>query len=235
MQAFQLASSGRQVLPDICLRTGELPGDFIKDFSTGTEPSTFVPAENMEWTSIYAPLLPSPLTLVEYVFDNYENSSYPLYQLRERMIKTEEDIQYLFENVLSIGKVKRVDFVIREGVQSAFIHFHYWYKTVTAEMMHETIDKMGSVKIKSFVNGLNHFHFKSAGKNAKFPFLNFKRNFKEIPELKEEDVPQNIHQIVHWNKTLVDENTALKARVQELEEMVAKLSSTATLDAEFDA
>lgn len=173
--------------------------------------------DNMEWTSLYIPLIPNKLIL------ETDYGASPL----SFTLESEYDFINLFESKLYIGKVKRVDFVVRDGVKSAFVHFHHWFNNANSLSMHDTIDASGSVRVNGFYSGAYYFGIRTSIHPFKQPFLTFKRNFKAIPEVKEEDVPQNVHQIIHWNKTLVEENAVLQERIKELETQLQEMSNSA--------
>ena len=182
----------------------------MSSFQEKTTPSIL---ENAPWTSIYIPLLLSNASIELTEYDTIEKE----FSRKTLKIEDESTLITMFEELLEIGKVKRVDFVVKDNNKCAFIHFHHWFENERSRLLRKEIDEKGFTKILSFMNGKLHvkFSFKH--------YLVLKRNFKEIPEVKEEDVPQNVHQVIHWNKQLAEENAQLKEENAKMEERIKEL------------
>lgn len=229
----------RSLLPSSCTTTANLPDDYIKSFSNINDYNDISeehaeiassPMLDAEYNSIYIPQLPPSLSVIQYKWDETTNR---YINGRFHRLDDENDFKYLFEEFLWVGKVKRVDFVVRDGKKCAFVHFHHWFNNSNAKIMQNTINNWKSAKIKSFATKDGFYHVqswtKTVGKGGtvyslSFPFLSFKRNFKVIPECTE-TVEPNIHQVIHWNAELEKTVAEQKTRIQELEEMLATFTS----------
>ena len=206
------------------------PEPFMVNFNPSQGYSSM---QEFGWTSLYIPQVPANLHLVEYKLnETASHTGEELNYLRSVYnIESEAGMKYLFETVLGFGSVKRVDFIVRNGLRRAFVHFQQWSKTNDrADQARDMIERIGSVKLAYIrSNWTNYYSFTTSPMDIKQDgcglFIHLKRNFKEIPEVKEEDVPQNIHQIVQWNKDLAAENATLTQRVAELEKELLELKN----------
>ena len=207
--------------------TFQMTQDFMAHFHNvqddGTN-TTVLP--NPEFLSIYIPFLPNNLVL-DCV--SYEG----VYEILQDL-ETETDFKNLFEEILGVGKVKRVDFVVRDGKKCAFVHFHHWYDNANAKQMQAMIKTSISAKIKTFSSGRERYRIRTEKKVVRnsieqtiqeYPFLTFKQNFKAIPEFLTTDdaiatTLPNIHQVMHWNAELEKTVAEQKARILELEQLL---------------
>ena len=200
--------------------------DFMMHFNNAEDDGTNTTVlPNPEFLSIYIPFLPNNLILDCY---SCENGLVKISQALE----TETDFKYLFEETLWVGKVKRIDFVIRDGKKCAFVHFHHWFDNANAKQMQTMIKTSISAKVKSFTSGSDSYRFRIDKKIIRngieqtiqeSPFLSFKQNFKVIPEFTTPDdvvTLPNIHQVMHWNAELEKTVAEQKARIQELEQLL---------------
>ena len=206
--------------------TFQMTHDFMAHFhNVQDDESNTTVLPNPEFLSIYIPFLPNNLVLDCY---SCENGFVKISQALE----TETDFKYLFEETLWVGKVKRVDFVVRDGKKCAFVHFHHRYDNANAKQMQTMIKTSISAKIKTFSSGRDRYRIRVEKKVVRngieqtiqeYPFLTFKQNFKVIPEFTTTDdavTPPNIHQVMHWNAELEKTVAEQKARIQELEQLL---------------
>ena len=149
------------------------------------------------WTSIYIPVLPADLEM-----DNGD------------MRYNENDtLCEFFEDQLKIGRVSRIDFMDKSIPgqhyvgRCAYVHFDAWYDNEVANMVRQNIDEKGEFWCNGYYDG---YEFCKFDRNR---FITLKVNHKPIPVA---PVDMNVHQIAAAN-------TALEARVKELEEQNAEL------------
>lgn len=162
-----------------------------------------------EWTSLYIPMLSSDLSY------------------NGMMLNTEESLKQFIE-LLHIGKVSRIDFAVKElengkPKKMAFIHFDEWYNSSTP--FRETMDRCGEIKIYE-KNGITLMGKNSNPRysNQVNRFIVFKINKTPIQTIKEDDIPQNIHQLVNNNKLMEELIEEQKKKIDELEKKVLELS-----------
>jgi hypothetical protein len=143
------------------------------------------------------------------------------------MMNTETAISNYFENVLSIGKVSRVDFVKKASrtdneAQAIFVHFSSW----TAEIggnFRETLTKRKEYKLTGYVSQTFHEHFFVSSSNTRMRrFITVKINHTPIKEVAE--VPKNMHQIVNNYSLMEQLIEEQKTKMAEMKEKMAEMA-----------
>jgi hypothetical protein len=149
------------------------------------------------WTSIYIPAVQTGLS--------YDNGDIRL--------NDEKSFVEFFGDHLKIGKVSRVDFIVKTipGTQreacSAYVHFDQWFDNTTTAAIRGRIDANGEYRCYGYYDG---FEFKNFDGGR---FMTLKINHKPIPVA---DETLNVHQ-------LAASKTALESRNAELQETINRL------------
>jgi hypothetical protein len=136
-----------------------------------------------EWTSLYIPMIPTDMLLEGRPF-------------------THEDLEDYIENKIQIGKVRRIDFVDRDDMESydeetnpvkaAFIHMNCWYDNYNANMLRNALNSKGDMRERGYYNGTRMIRFETTKSENMNRYLVFKINHKPIPDA---DGKLNIHQL----------------------------------------
>ena len=159
-------------------------------------------------TSLYVPVIPPTLFFSS-------SSSEEIKRFEPKYLK------YYVENSLRIGKIRRIDFAVREVPNfktpqtCAFIHFECLYDNDTTRIMFDKLQTDGKYKDFGFDNGNDYCKFGFHTQLNNKAHLLFKINHKPIEQ--HEEYSQNIEQVYAANKILTE-------KLQEKEEMVRQLT-----------
>lgn len=171
-----------------------------------TKSVTVLPTEHN--TSLYVPVIPPSLFFVS-------SSSEGLQRFEPKYLK------YYIENSLRVGKIRRIDFAVREVSNyrtpqpCAFIHFECLYDNDITRIMLDKLQTEGKYKDFGFDSGNSYCKFGSPTQLNTNSHLLFKINHKPIAQ--RDDYAQNIEQVYAANKILTE-------KLQEKEEMVRQLT-----------
>ena len=171
----------------------------IVESVSNTEVATPTPTPtNIEFTSLYIPMLPTDI------------------MFNGKHFNTSEIITDFFENYLSLGKIKRVDIATRPYKNShttcVFVHFQYWYPG--SDELRQLIVNNGFINLA----GSSPVLLFTSAKNPKHSrFITLKQNIAPIAEVSPLEAEQmNIHQ-------LVDNYKRIERELQEKNEEIAQL------------
>jgi hypothetical protein len=151
----------------------------------------------MEHTpSLYVPVIPPTL-----FFESSETGKYQRFEPKY--------LKYYIENCMRIGKIKRIDFAVREVPNfktpqtCAFIHFDCLYENDITRIMLDKLQTEGKYKDYGFAASDNKFcRFGFYTQPSDTAHLLFKINHRPIDEPK--DYAQNIEQVHAVNKVLTE-------------------------------
>lgn len=153
-----------------------------------------------EWSSLYLKVLPQDL-----VVDG-------------KIVSTEEDLKYLIEEQLLLGKVERIDFSERKDmkgnvVKSAYIHFFMWNKDCGAKIR-EMINMTNSAVVNGYISSTGEYReFSGQYHNGVSfgRFLLFKKNINPISKTINNEMNK---------EQLLNKCTTLEERIEELHKKV---------------
>ena len=167
--------------------------------------------DEKENTSLYIPVFPPDMHFTSSsIEDNSVMPFLPKYA------------KYYIENCLRLGKVRRIDFSVREvpnystPQKCAFVHFDCLYDNENTRSMRDQLKEKGRFQSYGFDNGKEHcfLTLKHEAINRPRPHLLFKINHKPIRLPDEYD--RNMEQVMA-------ENLRLLEQLQEKEEEIRKL------------
>lgn len=161
-----------------------------------TDMSNDTPSMAEVWTSLYVANIPQDVINVQ----NEED------RLR---------FQMYIESVLQIGKVKRIDYVVKDGRGSAFIHFDYWHDSFSNQKFRNEIDTQGVCKIAGII-GLDGYENYFCPR--KHRYLSFKQNKNVLVEKKDALESMNVLQLAQLVRELDTENAKLKEELANIRE-----------------
>ena len=149
-----------------------------------------------EWNSLYLKVLPQDL-----VVDG-------------KIVSTEEDLKYLIEEQLLLGKVERIDFSERKDmkgniVKSAYIHFFMWNKDCGAKIR-EVINMNNSAVVNGYISSTGEYREFSGQYHNGVSFGRFLNKCTTLEERIEE-----LHKKVE--NFIVGERSELIKHIRELE------------------
>ena len=153
-----------------------------------------------EWNSLYLKVLPQDL-----VVDG-------------KIVSTEEDLKYLIEEQLLLGKVERIDFSERKDmkgniVKSAYIHFFMWNKDCGAKIR-EVINMNNSAVVNGYISSTGEYReFSGQYHNGVSlgRFLLFKKKINPISKTINNEMNK---------EQLLNKCTTLEERIEELHKKV---------------
>lgn len=141
--------------------------------------------EPSDWTSLYIPRIPENLQ-----FEHSEGSTQT------------QMLMWIFEEVLRVGRVKRIEYIRRETnkeqdvlVHSAFIHFDYWCDNYDAHCLRNTLEKHEAWKMNGrfpYHRQNSQFEILDSNGNRKPHYITLKINHAPIPDA---DPMLNVHQL----------------------------------------
>jgi len=186
------------------------------------------------WTSLHIPVL----TEMDMINENGD----------KKRFLPREHLQYLIENSLFLGKVRRIDFVERDdmritpegrivhidpetapetagdgGVLAAFIHMEMWYNNKNTQRIRYSLDTHSQYHVKGS-DELDGYHKFVSTYDGNDRYFVFKINHKPIPDA---DGKLNIHQLAAIKTKLEDELEKLKKENQEMAARLALLEKPA--------
>ena len=184
-----------------------------------------MPLHESENTSLYVPVIPPTL-----YFQTSETGEYKRFEPKY--------LKYYIENCMRIGKVKRIDFAMREVPNyktpqtCAFIHFDCLYDNYETKMMRNNLQKTKKHCHYGFENEHSYSKFGFYGNDNKNAHLLFKINYKPIES--NVDYSQNIEQVYANNKILTEklQEKEEEIRLLKLELETYKATNNNTIDTE---
>jgi hypothetical protein len=172
---------------------------------------------NDDWQSLHIPIIPKNIYLSS---SNDDEKEY---------LDTENGLTNLIENIMVLGKVKRIDFVDRDDLQpvvkAAFIHFENWYNNENTILLRHVLSKDGNLKIAKISNmetGENgDLVVPGTGSSTRPAFIVFKVNHRPIPEVVESEL--NIHQLYAIKNKLETQLTEKDEEIEKLKQEIENL------------
>ena len=143
-------------------------------------------------------------------------------------VQNEEDkarFQFYVESTLQIGKVKRIDYVVKDGRGNAFIHFDYWYDSIANKEFRHHIDTDGVCKVFGIISSDGYENHFCAVSSRKQRFLSFRQNKNILVEKRDALETLNVFQLAQLVRELTAENAKLKGECGGDELLLLKLST----------
>lgn len=150
------------------------------------------------WTSLFVPNIPKDIIDIQNEDDK-------------------DHFKYLIEGTFSIGSVKRIDYVVKDGRGSAFIHFNFWFDSNSNKIIRNEIDTNGACKLAGIESNGN-IKFMLKAKSGKPGYLTFKHNKNVLIARKDELESLNVLQLAKLVRELTAENTELKNEILAIKE-----------------
>jgi len=162
--------------------------------------------DDVNWSSLYIPFLPENLRLSGQILDANE-------------------LSYLIDHHLGLGRVKRIDFIDRAvpagapAAKSAFVHFDYWYDNYDARSFRATMLSKGAIQLYGYnmIGQDNRFALLQDGQFSREPqYITLKINRAPIPDAPEAET-LNVHQLAVAKRSLEQQIALLTETVRQLE------------------
>lgn len=162
--------------------------------------------DEVNWSSLYIPFLPENLRLSGQILDANE-------------------LSYLIDHHLGLGRVKRIDFIDRAvpagapAAKSAFVHFDYWYDNYDARSFRATMLSKGAIQLYGYnmIGQDNRFALLQDGQFSREPqYITLKINRAPIPDAPEAET-LNVHQLAVAKRALEQQLAMLSETVRQLE------------------
>ena len=176
---------------------------------------TVLPTEHN--TSLYVPVVPPSLYFST-------STSKEMKRFEPKYLK------YYIENCVRIGKIKRIDFAVREVPNfrtpqtCAFIHFDCLYDNDATRIIFDKLQTSGKYKDFGFDNGKEYCKFGLYNQLDNKAHLLFKVNHKPIEQ--RDEYAQNIEQVYAANKILTEKLQEKEEMVRQLTDELARMKST---------
>ena len=162
--------------------------------------------DKVDWSSLYIPFLPENLRLNGRVLD-------------------ENELSYMIDHHMGLGRVKRIDFIDRTvqvgaiAAKSAFVHFNYWYDNYDARSFRATMLSKGAIQLYGY-NAFGQdecFALLQDGQLSREPqYITLKINRAPIPDAPEAET-LNVHQLAVAKRALEQQVALLNETVRQLE------------------
>jgi len=171
--------------------------------------------------SLYVPVVPPHL-----FFESSETTNFQRFEPKF--------LKYYIENCMRIGKVKRIDFSVREVPNfktpqtCAFIHFDCLYENDITRIMLDKLQTEGKYKDYGFVAQDNKYcKFGFYSQQSDTAHLLFKINHRPIDASKE--YAPNIEQLLNSNKLLTEKLQEKEEEIRQLKNELLRQSSNNTI------